>query len=475
MPPTLQEIKTRTTEIERIFQLQQENQFNIARSTPGERIKKLNRLLEATLRYRPQIKAAMYADFKKPPLEVDAVEVYPTTSAIKHTRSNLRRWMKPQRVPTPLAFTGSTSWIQYEPKGVCLIISPWNFPFNLTFVPLVAAIAAGDCAILKPSEHTPHSSALLKKIVAGLFEENEVAVVEGAVAESQALLKLPFHHIFFTGAPAIGKLVMKAGAGHLASVTLELGGKSPSIIDETADIRSAAARIAHAKWVNCGQICTTCDYLLVHESKKEALLGELQHCIRKFYGGQPDASPSYPRLVSAHHYERVKSYLADAVAAGAKVVAGGTFNDAEKYIAPTLLTNVPDETQIMHEEIFGPLLPVRSYNNLQEAIDIINAGERPLTMNIFSKNKKNIHRILADTRAGGTTINNATMHFYNHDLPFGGINNSGIGKSHGWFGFQDFSHARAVYRQNFPGALDLLRPPYVAWKEKLMNLTIKWL
>jgi aldehyde dehydrogenase (NAD+) len=475
MPAISQETKTRTAEIERIFQLQQENQFNVARSTGNERIKKLNRLLDAILRYRPQIKAAMYADFKKPPLEVDAVEVYPTTGAIKHTRSNLRRWMRPQRVPTPLAFTGSTSWIQYESKGVCLIISPWNFPFNLTFVPLVSAIAAGNCVILKPSEHTPHSSALIKKMMAELFEENEVAVVEGAVEASQALLKLPFNHIFFTGAPAIGKLVMKAGAEHLASVTLELGGKSPTIIDETADIRSAAARIAHAKWVNCGQICTTCDYLLVHESKKDELLRELQNCIRKFYGNAPDSSESYPRLVTPHHYRRVKSYLGDAVAAGAEVVAGGTCNDAEKYIAPTLLANVPDNAQIMREEIFGPLLPVRTYRNLQDAIDIINAGERPLTMNIFSKNKKNIRRILRDTRAGGTTINNATMHFYNHDLPFGGINNSGTGKSHGWFGFQDFSHARAIYRQNLPGALDLLRPPYVAWKEKMMDLTIKWL
>ncbi|MFQ5445756.1 MAG: aldehyde dehydrogenase family protein, partial [Saprospiraceae bacterium] len=295
------------------------------------------------------------------------------------------------------------------------------------------------------------------------------------VEESQVLLEQPFNHIFFTGAPSIGKIVMKAAAKHLSSVTLELGGKTPSIIDETANIKTTAARIAFAKWANCGQICITCDYLLVHESIKDELVNELKKCIREFYGDSPTSSASFPRMVNRGHFERVKGYLENAVSGGANVAIGGASNEEENYIEPTILTEVPDEVQIMQEEIFGPLLPIRTYRDLQEAIDYINAGERPLTLNIFSKNKKTIRHIIRETRAGGTTINNSAMHFYNHDLPFGGINNSGIGKSHGFYGFQDFSHARAIYRQDFPGALDLLKPPYTAWKEKLMELTIKWL
>jgi len=472
---SLVQAHTSTAEIKRIFQLQKEHQFEVARSKAKERLRKLNRLLNAIMRYRPQIKEATFADYKKPPFEVDAMEVFPLTGAIKHTRSHLRRWMRKQKVPTPLAFTGSTSWIHYEPKGLCLIISPWNFPFNLTFIPLVSAIAAGNCVILKPSEHTPHCSALIKKMVEELFDENEVAVAEGAIEESQTLLDLPFNHIFFTGAPSIGKVVMKAAAKHLSSVTLELGGKSPSIIDETANIKTTAARIAFAKWANCGQICITCDYLLVHESVKKELVSELKKCVQKYYDSDPNSSDSYPRMVNRSHFERVKGYLNNAVSGGANVAIGGTSNEEDNYIEPTILTEVPVEAQIMQEEIFGPLLPIRTYRNLQEAIDYINTGERPLTLNIFSKKKKNIRQVIRETRAGGTTINNAAMHFNNHDLPFGGINNSGIGKSHGVFGFQDFSNARAVYRQDFSGALDLLQAPYSKWKQKMMELTIKWM
>jgi aldehyde dehydrogenase (NAD+) len=466
---------TTTLDIERIFHLQKENQYEVAHLGAKERIAKLNRLLDAVMSYRPQIKEAMYADFKKPPFEVDAVEIFPITGAIKHTRSHLHRWIKPQRVPTPLAFLGSTSWIHYEPKGVCLIISPWNFPFNLTFVPLVSAIAAGNCAMLKPSEMTPHSSALMKKMVGELFDESEVAFFEGGVEVSQALLQLPFNHIFFTGAPAIGKIVMEAAAKNLSSVTLELGGKSPTIIDETADIPTAAARIAFAKWANCGQICTGCDYLLVHESKQQQLLDELSKCIREFYGKDPSRSDSYPRMAHERQFDRVAGYLKDAVANGAKMVIGGALDASQNYIEPTILADAPVRSMVMKEEIFGPLLPVNAYRDVQEAIDVINAGERPLTMNIFSKNRKTVERIIRDTRSGGVTINNATMHFYNHDLPFGGVNNSGIGKSHGWHGFQDFSNARAIFRQNLPGAMDLLKPPYNAWKEKVIAWTIKWL
>ena len=435
----------------------------------------MDRLLEAILRYRPQIKEAMYADFKKPPFEVDGVEVYPVTGAIKHARRHLRRWMKPQKVPTPLAFAGSTSWVQYEPKGVCLIISPWNFPFNLSFVPLVSAIAAGNCAILKPSESTPHSSALIKKIVSELFDENEVAVVEGAVQESQDLLDLPFNHIFFTGSPQVGKIVMAAAARHLASVTLELGGKSPTVVDETADLMAAAQRLVRGKFANAGQICIAPDYVFVHEKVKDRFLEKYKQVLREAFGENPQASASYARMVTRKQYGRVKGYLHEALAKGARLEAGGGTDDADLYIEPSVLTHVSPDSALMQEEIFGPLLPVIPYRDLQQPIDFINSGERPLTMSIFSQNKKNIQRLLAETRAGGTCINHAQLHFYNHDLPFGGINNSGIGQSHGWYGFKEFSHARSIYRQDFWGPSELLKAPYTKWAELLMDFTIRWL
>jgi len=474
MPATLSATATSATEIQRIFNRQQDNHLHVGKSRAKERIAKLDKLYDLVMRYRPQMKEAMHADFKKPPFEVDAVEVFPITGAIKHARGNLRRWMHPKKVPAPLAFAGSSSWIRYEPKGLCLLISPWNFPFNLSFVPLVSAIAAGNCVVLKPSEMTPHSSALIKKMVGEIFDENEVAVVEGAVGTAQALLELPFHHIFFTGAPSIGKIVMKAAAENLASVTLELGGKSPTVIDETADLKTAASRTVRGKFANCGQICVAPDYVLVHEKVKDEFLKLVKEKILESYGNDPLRSDSFACMVNDRHFQRVKGYLDDAVSKGAKIFTGGKLDATARFIAPTVVTDVPEGSQLLQEEIFGPVLPVRAYRDLQEAIDFINARERPLTMSIFSQSKKNTERLLSETRAGGTCINHSQLHFYNHDLPFGGINNSGIGKSHGWFGFEGFSNARAIYRQDFWGPAELLKAPYSKFTEWAMGLTIKW-
>lgn len=466
---------TSILDIQRLFDLQQRHHLEVGKSTASQRIAKLDRLLDAILRNRSEIQAAMYADYRKPPFEVDAVEVLPITGAIRHTKSNIRKWMEVKPVSTPLAFLGGSSWVQHEPKGVSLIISPWNFPFNLSFLPLVSAIAAGNTAIIKPSEMTPHSSALIKKIVAAVFEENEVAVVEGDVSASQTLLALPFHHIFFTGAPSIGKLVMKAAAENLTSVTLELGGKSPAIIDETADLDTTATRLVRGKFANCGQICIAPDYLLVQEKVKDKLLDLMKKKLVESYGSDASTSDSYPRMVNERHYRRVKNYLDEAVAQGAKIEAGGRSNESENYLEPTILTQVPKGTALMQEEVFGPLLSVLPFGQLQEAIDFVNAGERPLTLSIFSKNKKNVRRVLAETRAGNSCVNHCQLHFYNHDLPFGGVNNSGIGKSHGWYGFESFSNARAVYKQKFWGPSELLRAPYDKTKQWILNMAIRWL
>ena len=462
-------------DVKRVFELQKQNQYAVAATPISERRRKLKALKNAVeVTFRQEIRDALKADFGKHPTEVDLSEIYPVTSEIKHTLSHLGSWTKKQYVATPLAFMGSSSYIKYEPKGVCLIISPWNFPVNLTLGPLVSAIAAGNTVILKPSEFTPHIAQVMKKLISSIFDENEVALIEGGIEVSTALLDLPFNHIFFTGAPSIGKVVMKAAAKNLTSVTLELGGKSPTIIDETASIASAAKRSAWGKFLNSGQICIAPDYLFVHESKKDALVAAMSKVIDGFFGENANESGDYTKIVNARHCERVSGYLNDAVAKGATVLYGGKINAKTNSIQPTLITDVATDSALMQNEIFGPILPIYTYSNLDEVINIINAGEKPLALYIYSNSNKNIEKISSGTRAGGTCINNNDIHFFNNNLPFGGSNNSGIGKSHGIWGFQAFSEARSYYRQHIPGALELLAPPYNNWKQKLVALTIKF-
>ena len=467
-------VETATREIQRIFNLQKENQFKVANTTASERIAKLKKLHKAVLKYRPEIKEALYKDFRKHPTEVDLTEIYAVTSEIKAAKSNLSRWMSKHHVDTPLALMGSSSYIKYEPKGVVLIIAPWNFPVNLTFGPLVSAISAGNAVILKPSEMTPNASAIMKKIVQEVFDEKEVALVEGGVDTSTALLELPFNHIFFTGAPSIGKIVMKAASKHLTSVTLELGGKSPTIVDESANLDAAARRIAWGKYMNNGQICIAPDYVFVHENKKAAFIQKVKEYVQSFYDEDAANNDSYARIVNNKHYNRVKGYIQDAVQKGANVELGGKFDDSQDYISPTIMSNVSMNSSLMTEEIFGPVMPVFGFTDLKEVVAEINSREKPLALYIYSSNNKNINYIIDNTRAGGTCINHNAVHFFNHNLPFGGSNNSGIGKAGGHFGFLAFSNARGVLKQHIPNALELLLPPYNDFKQKLVDLTIKF-
>lgn len=471
---TISPAQTRQTEAIRIaFERQQQHQYLVARTSAGERIAKLWRLHDTMLRYTDQINEAMKADFRKGSNEVGITEIGVVNSEIRHTIRHLQSWMTPKRVGTPLMLIGTRSEIRYEPKGVCLIISPWNFPFNLTFAPLVSAVAAGNCAILKPSEHTPHSAALITKIVRECFPPEEVEIFEGEADVAQELLKLPFNHIFFTGSPEVGKLVMRAAAEHLTSVTLELGGKSPVIVDETADIDHAAAKIIWLKCMNAGQICISPDYVLVHDSVFEKLVQKMQEKIGQFYGktaAERKQTPDYCRMVTTRHFNRVKGLLDDALAKGGKLACGGDTDESERFIDPAVLTHVPEDAKIWVEEIFGPLLPVRSYSTLEGAITYINRHERPLAMYIMSAKKRNIEQILKGTRNGGVTVNDCGPHFYNSDLPFGGVNNSGIGKCHGEAGFLEFSNQRGVTYQNriFPHT-NIFLPPY---KSKLADLML---
>ncbi|MEL6132410.1 MAG: aldehyde dehydrogenase family protein [Bacteroidota bacterium] len=460
--------------IHQVFEAQKVHQHIVGKTSTAARIKKLKKLNESVVRHQDAIREAMYQDFRKHPAEVDLTEIYAVTGEIKHAIRHLKDWMRPKPVDTPVSFLGSSSHIHYEPKGVCLIISPWNFPINLTLCPLVSAIAAGNTVIIKPSEHTPHSSAIMQKIIEEVFEEKEVALFQGAVETSTALLDLPFDHMFFTGSPAVGKIVMAAAAKHLSSVTLELGGKSPTIIDKTANIKEAATRIAWGTFFNNGQVCIAPDYVYVHESKKEEFIQELLNTLEEFYGKNPANSASYARIVNDRHFHRVKRLLDESVAQGAKIVVGGESDESQQYLAPTVVTDVPMDAPLMQEEIFGPVLPINTFKDLDEVLKIVNSKEKPLTFYIYSRSNSNIQRLIRETRAGTTAINHSVLHFLQNNLPFGGVNNSGIGKSHGKFGFQAFSNARAIYRQNLPAAMDLLFPPYDDLKMRLIKMTIRY-
>jgi aldehyde dehydrogenase (NAD+) len=470
---------TALTQIDQFFQHQQQHQWAVGRTSVKQRIEKLRRLHTCIEGRRDEIEAAVWADFHKSPTETGLTELGVVLGEIRHTIKHLADWMHPKRVSTPLTLLGSTSHIHYEPKGVVLIISPWNFPFNLTFAPLVSAIAAGNCAMIKPSEFTVHSSALMKTIVEECFPPEEIALVEGDAQVATHLLSLPFNHIFFTGSPAVGKIVMTAAAKHLASVTLELGGKSPVVVDETANLDEAAERIAWLKAMNVGQICIAPDYVIAHKRISEELGQKIGLAWTKFYGHTAQArqqSPDLCRMVNTKHFSRVKSLLDDAVQRGARLTHGGFTDDTDRFIEPTVLTQVPEQAAIWKEEIFGPLLPIRTFEDIEEAIRYINHDERPLAMYLFSRSNKRIKQVIQSTRCGGVTVNDCGPHFYNFNLPFGGSNNSGIGASHGEFGFQAFSHARSVLRQaKFLASTELLMPPYGGKLAKwLVEGVVKW-
>lgn len=454
-------------DMKRIFAKQQETAIKWRTSVASERIDRLNRLRDAILKNESAIKAACAADFGKPDTEVEIGELIPILAEIKSFKSHLKGWMKGERVwPTMLMF-GTKTRVRYEPKGVSLIIAPWNYPVNLSLMPLVPALAAGCTAMLKPSELTPATSALLKKIVGESFDESEVAVVEGAVEETTALLEMPFDHIFFTGSPAVGKIVMAAASKNLTSVTLELGGKSPTIVDETADPDRAAKGINFGKFLNAGQTCIAPDYIFVHESKKDAFVKAAAKNLEETYGKDATVSPDYCKIVNERHFERVSSILAEATGKGAHVAFGGIANTETRAISPTLLDAVPMDSRVMNEEIFGPLLPVVSYKNIQEVIDYINARPKPLALYLYTSNRATMNKVIGETSAGGTCINTCTLQYLHMNAPFGGVNNSGIGASHGKWGFKAFSHERTVMENKFAASL-LMAPPYTNFVKRLV-------
>lgn len=438
----------------------------------AERLAALAALRGTVQKRQDEIVAALAADFGKPETEVILTEILPVLQEIRHTAAHLKKWMKPRAVSPTLATLGTASRIRREPRGVCLIVSPWNYPFNLALGPLVSCLAAGNSAILKPSEMTPATSALIAKIVAEAFAPDLVTVVEGAREASTALLALPFDHIFFTGSPAVGKIVMEAAAKNLTSVTLELGGKSPTIVGPGADLKRAAEWVTFGKFANAGQTCIAPDHLFVHESVREGFLAALRARIAKAYGNDPLASPHLAGIVNDHHAGRLGRLLDDATANGAKIIGGGERNGTR--MAPTLLEAVTPDMEIDREEIFGPVLPVIAYSDIEDVIARINARPKPLALYVFDRDRAFAERIIAATSSGGVGVNLTVMHYTHPGLPFGGVNNSGIGAAHGEHGFAAFSHERAIMENRF-SSLPMLFPPYTAGVRRLAGMAKKLL
>ena len=462
-------------QIRRVFESQLATALAWRESTAAERIARLKKLRDGMMARREDFYAAFQKDYRKPSAEVEATEFMPVLDEIRHAIGSLKKWMKPTKVWPTIASAMTSSWIEYQPRGRSLIIAPWNFPLNLCFGPMVSALAAGDTVILKPSEMTPAVSAVMAEIIASIFPDNEVALFEGSLPTSQALLDLPFDHIFFTGSPAVGKVVMAAAAKNLTSVTLELGGKSPVIVDESANLRLMAEALMWGKFTNCGQICVAPDHVYVHESVKDKLVEQCKAVLAERYGVTPQEqrnSPHLARVINQRHTQRLAGLLQDAQSRGARVLAGGEVDVATCYIAPTLIEQIPQDAQIMTEEIFGPLLPIMTYRDLDTVVREINAQPKPLALYVFSTNKQRTRRLLAQTSSGGVAINHCVLHYAQGNLPFGGVNNSGIGNAHGHFGFKAFSHERAVLKSGPILMAKLFFPPYTGFKQKLIRATV---
>ena len=453
------------------FFLRQQQQALAQRSTSyAERVALLNRLEKALEKYRGSIYAALMTDLHKSETESDLTELLPVFKEIHFVKKHLRDWMSPFRVPTPAALTGSASYYRYEPKGVCLIISPWNYPLNLTLGPLVAALAAGNTAMIKPSERSPACTAVISELIADTFDPGLAAVFPGDGSVGSALLDLPFDHIFFTGSAATGKKILEKAARHLSPATLELGGKSPTIIDDTANLKLAARRIAWSKMINYGQTCIAPDYLLVHTRVKDELMERLKTEVDAFYKQE---DPAVCRLIDEAHHKKMQGFLEGLPPQVQRLPL--TSHSVSGQVMPQLIVDPPPEAAIMQEEIFGPLLPLLSFESLQEAIAFVQARPKPLSLYLYSGNRKNIRQVMEQTSSGGVVVNMGLLHFINPNLPFGGIHASGMGKGHGFFGFQAFSHAKSVLTQDLPlGAAELFSPPYSKWKQRLLKFVIKY-
>ena len=461
--------------IDTVFKAQQARSLSLRNSTAKTRKSKLQLLLKNFLEMEDEVLSALSSDLGKSKTEALLAEIYGVKAEANFAIKNVNSWMKTKRVASPLAISFSKSWVKPEPKGNVLIISPWNYPIMLCLNPLIAAISSGNTAVIKPSELTPASGKLVKKLIEKTFSSDEVAVFLGEKEVAQKLLNLPFNHIMFTGSPRVGKLVMEAASKHLAGVTLELGGKSPVIIDKHANIKDAAWKISFFKFANAGQTCTAPDYILCHESVHDDLVSALQKNMAQFFSqGIDAATKDYCSIANKHHFNRLKEALQGAVSGGAEIACGGETSQEGLYFSPAVLTDVSYDNPIMQDEIFGPILPIVKVKNLEESINYVNSNEKPLALYLFSNKTSVQNRVLKNTSSGGMVINDCVLHHMNPNLPFGGINNSGVGSYHGKFGFDAFSHQKAVLKSSSLSPFKIMLPPYTKTKESLANLIKKY-
>lgn len=429
-----------------------------------EQLKKLKKLIQEN---EAAIIKALRQDFGKHAFETYVTEIGVVYEEINEALKNLSQWMRPKRVSTSILHFPSSSKVYYQPKGVCLIIGPWNYPFNLLLSPIVAAIAAGNTCMIKPPEETPHTSRLIQEMISKNFDSGYLAVVmgEGKTVVPQLMENLRFDHIFFTGSVPVGKIIAKMAAEKLVPTTLELGGKSPCIVDKSANLEVAAKRIAFSKMVNAGQTCVAPDYLLVHESIEDEFQDELRAALMTFYGSlSPTESPALAQIINEKRYQTLKGYLKEG-----RRTFGGTFDDSKRKIAPTLITDITEEDKLFHEEVFGPIMPVFIYKTDKEAMNLIAKNPNPLALYIYTNDEKVSKKFIQEVPFGGGCVNNGLVHLANTELPFGGIGNSGQGNYHGKAGFMTFSHQKSILKTATWFDLNQKYPPYGSFIMKIVK------
>ncbi len=461
-----------------LFTLQNNYRQKTKNTSANERIDKLDKIQNWILSNRERIKTAIYKDFKKPYEETDLTEIYPVLAEIKHAKKNLKKWMKEKYVGRTLVYIAHKAYIKYEAKGNALIISPWNYPFMLAIGPLISAIAAGNVVIIKPSELASNTSQLIEEMITELFDNKEIAVVQGDKNIVAKLMSMPFDHIFFTGNTDVGKIIAKSASENLTSFTLELGGKSPVIIDDSAELNLTAEKIVWGKFINKGQTCVAPDYILVDKKVRKSLVEKIIQLIKNIYGNnnsEINLNKDYARIINSYHQKRLTDLVENSTTNGNKILFGGNYDSEHNFIEPTIILNNCKNCKIFEDEIFGPVLPIVEYNKIEEAIDLINKINIPLAIYIFSKNKKAIKKIVNLTQSGGVGINELVLQFSHPNLPFGGVRHSGIGRSHGFAGFKEFSNERSFIKGGKFNLLKIIYPPYVNKKQRLIDFFVKYL
>ena len=458
--------------IDNIFDLQIKNTKTLRATSYKDRIEKIKSIIDWIYNNRLSIKNALMEDFSKPYIETDITEIWVTIDLGKDVIRKLKGWMKPKRVPSSLPVLFSNSYIEHYPKGVSLIIAPWNYPFQLCIAPLIYSIAAGNCCVIKPSESTPQTSKLVSDMITELFKEEEIAVIEGDEKEAKLLLEKPFNHIFFTGSDKIGAKIVEASSKHLSSVTIELGGKSPVIIDKGYSLDRVVDRLVATKFINLGQTCIAPDYVIVHESNFQLLTDNLIKKIKSVYGDtyeQQKESKSLARIVNDAHFSRLTNIIEDE---NCNVLYGGEYDKDSRFISPTVVDMRGNETNISSQEIFGPIIPIVSYSTDEDLDNLLYRVGNPLALYIFSKKKKFISMIKSTTSSGAVCVNDIGAQFINHNLPFGGVMSSGAGRYHGFSGFKEFSNSRSIMIQSRINFLNMLSPPYSKISQRMVDILI---